>query len=230
MSLKLIILDAANFFMGNLVQIARLCLPWLMAAALVEYVIAAIYASSETMSPMYLLSWFFNLLVYPVYTGALILLMAERARREKPENRQLIASAIKMWQPFFLVHVMCAGLTALGLMLFIIPGIYAAVRLSFAEFFLVLENVKPMEAIQRSFAATKRHFGLILLLMVMFITPLLFLSIFLNNLLYSHGVGPLVNILVATVTAFLMLFVDVVLFRVYMSATQGDKGGQGVSS
>jgi hypothetical protein len=220
MKLKLIILDAANFYMGNLAQIAKLCLPWLIAAALVEYAIAAIYTASDTMGPMYLLSWFFNLLVYPIYTSALIMLMAERANQQRPANRQLIASAIRIWQPFFIVHVMGAGLTALGLMLFILPGIYAAVRLSFAEFFLVLDNLKPVEAIQKSFEATRSHFGLILLLMVIFITPLLLISIFLSNLLHDQGAGPLVNILVATVTAFLMLFVDVVLFRVYMSATR----------
>jgi hypothetical protein len=167
-----------------------------------------------------MLSWFFNLLVYPIYTGALILLMAQRADQKHPENRALISAAIRMWQPFFIVHLIGAGLTALGLMFFIIPGIYAAVRLSFAEFFLVIEHLKPLEAIQKSVAATKRHSGLILLLMVMFVTPLLLISILLSNLLYSQGAGPLINVVVATVTAFLMLFVDVVLFRVYMSTTR----------
>ena len=222
MTLKLIIQDAAAFFTENLVQIATLCLPWLIAAAMVEYIIGAVYATPDTMGSMFMLSWFFNLLVYPIYTGALIMLMAERANQKRPTNSQLLSSAIRIWQPFFIVHLMGTGLTALGVMLFILPGIYAMVRLSFAEFFLVLENLKPLEAIQKSFEATRPYFGLILLLMVLFITPLLLTSIGLGDWLLSQGpgIGPLVNQLVAIVTAFLMLFVDVVLFRVYMSATR----------
>jgi hypothetical protein len=44
------------------------------------------------------------------------------------------------------------------------------------------------------------------------------INFYIANLLDAQEVGPLINIIVATATAFLMLFVDVVLFRIYMSA------------
>jgi len=220
MDLKLVISDAFNFFRNNLIQIGALCLPWLLAAALVEYLITTSGEPAQGIGPLFLLAWTFNLLIYPIYTGALILLMSKRAQREQPDNRTLLAAAIKIWQPFFVVHVMGAGLTALGLMFFIIPGVYVGVRLSFAEFYLVLENVKPMEAIQKSFQATRPLFLKILLLLVLFVTPLWMLNFFLGSLLSDMQAGIVINVLLATLSAFLMLFVDVVLFRVYMSATQ----------
>jgi hypothetical protein len=218
MNLKLIISDAVYFFKSNFVQISSLCLPWLLAAAVVNYLITTTGDPTKGLAPLYLLAWAFNLLIYPIYTGALILLMAKRAQLEQPDNKALVASAIKMWQPFFIVHIIGAGLTALGLMFFILPGVVVAVTLSFAEFHLVVENVKPMEALQKSFYSTRPYFFQILLLMVLFLTPLWMINFYIANLLDAQEVGPLINIIVATATAFLMLFVDVVLFRIYMSA------------
>jgi hypothetical protein len=220
MNLKLIISDAFFFFRSHLVQISTLCLPWLLAVAFVDVLITATSDPSQGMGPLYLLAWMFNLLIYPIYTAALILLMAKRAQLEQPENKALVASAIKIWQPFFVVHIIGAGLTAVGLMFLVLPGIYVAVRLSFAEFYLVLEGVKPLEAIQKSFQATQPFFFQILLLLVLFLTPLWMLNFFIADFLSNQEAGSFVNILVAAITAFLMLFVDVVLFRVYMSVKQ----------
>lgn len=220
MNLKLIVSDAFYFFKSNLVQIGSLCLPWLLVVAVVENLIISTGDPSQGLGPLFLLAWVFKLLIYPIYTAALILLMAKRARRQQPKNKELLSSALKIWQPFFIVHVMGAGLAALGLMLFIIPGIYVAVRLSFAEFYLTLENIKPVEAIQKSFQATKPYFFQILLLLALFIIPLWMLNLFLAKLLSGQEGVLVINIMVATTITFLMLFLDVVMFRVYMSATR----------
>ena len=218
--LKIIISDAVHFFMFHWSQIAKLCLPWLLAAALVEFGIASAVQDSENAAPLLLVAWTFNLLIYPIYTGALIIFMAKRAQREQPENRELTAAAIKIWQPLFMVHIIGSGMTALGLMLLIVPGIYVLVRLSFAEFHLVLEGLKPLEAIQKSFQTTRPYFGLILLLLVMFMAPLVLLTFSLGSWLNDLNVSPVLNIFLSTLIAYLTLFVDVVIFRVYMSSRQ----------
>jgi succinate dehydrogenase hydrophobic anchor subunit len=218
MNLKLIVADALYFFKSNLVQIGSLCLPWLLVVAAVENLIISTGDPSQGLGPLFLLAWVFKLLIYPIYTAALILLMAKRARGQQPDNKELLSSALQIWQPFFIVHVIGAGLSILGLMLFVIPGIYVAVRLSFAEFYLTLENIKPVEAIQKSFQATKPYFFQILLLLALFFIPLGMLNLILADLLSGKEAVLLINITVATTTAFLMLFLEVVKFRVYMSA------------
>lgn len=223
MNLKLIVSDAFYFFKSNLLQIGSLCLPWLLVVAVVENLIISTGDPSQGLGPLFLLAWVFKLLIYPIYTAALILLMAKRARRQQPKNKELLSSALKIWQPFFIVNVMRAGLTALGLMLFIIPGIYVAVRLAFAEFYLTLENIKPVEAIQKSFQSTKPYFFQILVLLALFIIPLWMLNLFLADLLSGQKAVLVLNIVVATTITFLMLFLDVVMFRVYMSATRENR-------
>jgi hypothetical protein len=218
--LKIIVTDAMQFYSSHLVLIAALCLPWLMAAALVEYGIISAVQDSEGAAPLFLVAWTFNLLIYPIYTGALILLMAKRAQREQPTTGELTAASIKIWQPLFMVHIIRSGLTALGFMLLIVPGVYAAVRLSFAEFHLVLEGLKPVEAIQKSFQATRPYFGLILILLAMFMIPLMVLTFALGGVLENLNLGPILNVTLSILISFLTLFVDVVKFRVYMSARQ----------
>ena len=220
MKLKIIISDAVQFFLGHLTQIAGLCLPWLLAAALVEYGIISVGQESEAAAPLFLVAWTFNLLIYPIYTGALIMLMAKCAQREQPANRELTAAAIKIWHPLFMIHIIGSGLSALGFMLLIVPGVYILVRLSFAEFHLVLEGLKPIEAIQKSFKTTRPYFGLILLLLAMFMIPLVLLTFVLGGMLQELNLNPVFNVILSTLIAFLTLFVDVVVFRVYMSAMQ----------
>jgi hypothetical protein len=216
--LKIIISDALHFFLNNLFQIAALCLPWLLAAALVEYGIIIIGQNTEQTTPLFLVAWAFDLLVYPVYTGALIMLMARRAQREHPTNKELTGAAIKSWQPLFLVHIIVSGLKAMGFLLFIVPGIYISVRLAFAEFHLVLEGLKPMDAIQKSFQATRSCSGMILLLLAIFMVPIALLAFSLVTTLEAYKLNLVFNVILGILVSFLTLIVDVVIFRVYMSA------------
>jgi hypothetical protein len=220
MKFRIIISDSVQFFVDNAKQIAALCLPWLLAAALMGYIIIAVGQNSQDAATLFLEAWTFNLLIYPVYTGALILLMAKRAQREQPVNRELTAAAVKFWQPLFVVHLLCSGVTALGFMLLVVPGVYLAVRLAFAEYFLVLEGARPIEAIQKSFQATRPYFVILLILLALFMTPLVLLTLILDQVLQMLNTGPILNILLSTLLAFLGLFVDVLKFRVYMSARQ----------
>jgi hypothetical protein len=219
---KIIATDALQFFSAHLFQIAALCLPWLLSAALVEYGIIIIGDSAEGSTPLLLVAFAFDLLIYPVYMGALIRLMARRAQREHPTTKELTAAAIKNWQPLFLVHVVISGLKAMGFMLFVVPGIYISVRLAFAEFHLVLENLKPMDAIQKSFQTTRSYSGLILLLLAMFMIPIAVLAITIVQMLAAIKPDLFFNVLLGAGVSFLTLIVDVVVFRVYMSARQQD--------
>jgi hypothetical protein len=230
---KIIISDALQFFIYHLLQIATLCLPWLLTVALVEYGIILIGKDAEWATMLVPVAFTFDLLIYPVYMGALIRLMARRAQREHPTNKELTAAAIKGWQPLFLVRIIVSGVKAIGLVFFIapsiftflffaIPGLYIWVRLAFAEFHLVLEELRPMEAIQRSFQATRAYFGQILLLMAIFMIPLALLAVSVFIFLETQKLDLIFNVLVGVLISFLSLVVDVAVFRVYMSARQGN--------
>lgn len=231
MNLKLIITDALQFFRHHITQIATLCLPWLLAIALVEYLVIVMDDPSQETSPFPLLGLAFHLLIYPIYTAALILLMAGRAQRETPTNRELLSSAIQLWQPLLILKIIVACFIIpaqlfvfQGWILFVIPIIFIAVRLSFAEFCLVLDDIKPLEAIRKSFTVTQPYFFQILFLLAAFAMPLWAMKILKTIYFNKPEIDPLVIILPSAVIDFLTLFLDVLIFRAYMSATQERTG------
>ncbi len=240
-NLKLIISDAVQFFLNHLRQIATLCLPWLLATGVVEIALAALYQPSDESGHLFLLSVAFKLLVYPVYTAALILLMTKRAQQESPSNNELLTEAIKLWQPFFAMVLMIIALFGIGSLLMIIlesffqfvlsmKGLgvmmmavmlfWGMARLSFAKYIIVLDRIKPSDAIVKSFHRTRPYFLKIAVLLAIFVVPLLGLNILIGSLLHKLAAPIFFRIIIGTGIEFLLLFVDVVLFRLYMSATQ----------
>lgn len=78
-------------------------------------------------------------------------------------------------------------LLALGLILFVIPGIYVGIRLHFYKYFIVDKGMGPIEALQASWDLTKGEFLNLLGLVI-----LLFLANFLGVL--CLGVGLFVSL------------------------------------
>ncbi len=240
-NLKLIISDAVQFFIRHLRQIAVLCLPWLLATSSVETILTAGQQESDPSANLFLLAVAFKLLVYPIYTAALILLMSKRARQEAPTNRELFQEAMKLWQPLFMLVMIIVGLAAIGSILMIMLeslfqfflamkgfGLLLAAlllfwgmaRLAFAKFILVLNRVRPSEAIIRSFQDTRPYFLQIAMLLALFVVPLLGLNLLAGIALSKTAAPAFIRALIGTGIEFLLLFVEVVLFRLYMSAIQ----------
>jgi hypothetical protein len=217
---KLILADSAYFFKQHFGQIFALCMPWFVLTAVVQYGVMSISQQPENTGPLFLLALAFNMLVYPVYMGCLILLMAKRAQNETADNKALTSAAISLWQPFFVLTVLKKALIFFGFLLFVVPGIWAAVKLAFCQFHLVLEGLPPKEALQKSMQTTKKPFMLILFVLALFFTPYFLVSLLFASFAYQYAISPFIQLVVGTLLAFLMLFVDVVLFRVYMSAAE----------
>lgn len=216
MSFKLILTDSAVFFRDNFGQIVTLCVPFLIAGAFINEILLSNVDTASDSGSMYLLSMALNFVLYPVYTIALILLMARRAQQERPANAQLISEALGRYLPFLLLSIIGMGMVWCGFLLFILPGVWLAVRLSFAEFFLVLDRLDPREALVQSFRTTRRHFWLILTALALFALPIFILTMLVGNLLRAAQSGAVLNIIADAGISFLSLFMHVVLFRIFM--------------
>jgi len=222
-AIQLIMTDAIQFFVRHLVQIATLCLPFLLLTAAFQYVLNEAYPSNPAafVAPMLL-----SLLVYPIYTAALIQLMARRARQEKPGSGELILSALPRWSALLMLRVIIAFLLLLGFSLFVIPGVWIMVRISFAEIYLVLFGLSPREALEKSSRTTAGNFWLILALLALTYLPILILILTMNQVLQNMSPNALLEIAVVTGWSFLELFVPVVVFRAFMEVTAGKQQAQ----
>lgn len=209
--------DALRFFGGHAREIAALCLPFLVASAVLEAILDRI-----PQAPLLPMAGFF--VFYPFYTIALIRLMAYRAGNQFPPNSVIVMETLKQWWPFLVLSVTAMLITTLGLMLLILPGIWMAVRLAFAEILLVLHQLKPQAALLQSYSATRKHAGTILACLLIFTLPVGLLSYGIHHYLGSIGAAPFWSIAAETGISYLGLFGDVLVFRIFMEAMAQDTG------
>ena len=203
--------DSLYFFQRNLSQIVTLCLPLVILEAVLQHIVDN--AAGPDASPGYGLV--VGLLLYPLYTAALILFLDARSQGESPRNRDLLASAVNLWPKFALLSAISTLLIVLGLSMFFIPGIFLTVVLAFSEYRLVLRGDAPLAAMKSSFTLTRGHFWRIFVCILAVLGPLMLLKEFSYTLL-SKDDNTLLTLALDSANSFLQLFVSVVLFRLFM--------------
>ena len=206
-----VIRDSLYFFQRNLSQIVMLCLPLVILEAVLQHIVDN--AVGPDPSPGYNL--IVGLLLYPLYTGALILFLDARSRGESPRNRDLLALAINLWPKFALLSAISTLLIVLGLSMFFIPGIFLTVVLAFSEYRLVLRGDAPLAAMKASFNLSRGHFWRIFVCILAVLGPLMLLKE-LSYSMFSKDDNTLLSLVLDSINSFLQLFVSVVLFRLFM--------------
>jgi len=206
-----VIRDSLYFFQRNLGQIVALCLPLVILEAVLQQLVNN--ATGPDASPGY--SLIVGLLVYPIYTAALILFLDARSRGESPRNRDLLARALYLWPRFALLAAISTLLIVLGLSMFFVPGIYLTVVFAFAEYRLVLRGEAPLAALKSSFGLSKSHFWRIFVCILAVLGPLMLLKEF-SFSVYPKAENPLLSLALESINSFLQLFLSVVLFRLFM--------------
>ena len=203
--------DSLYFFKRNLGQIVQLCLPLVIFEALLQQVVD--HSTEPDSFPG--ISVIVGLLVYPLYTAALILFLDARSRGESPRNRDLLAMAASLWPRFALLTALNTVLILLGLSLYFLPGIYLMVTLAFGEYLLVLRGMAPLAAMKESLRMTQGHFLRILLCILCVMGPLWLLK-GATLAAYPEPQNPVISLLIDSAHSFLQLFTSVVLFRLFM--------------
>lgn len=206
-----VIRDSLYFFQRNLGQIVALCLPLVILEAVLQHMVDN--AVGPDPSPGYGL--LVGLLLYPLYTGALILFLDARSRGESPRNRELLAQALTLWPRFALLAAISTLLIVLGLSMFFVPGIFLTVVFAFAEYRLVLRGDAPLTALKSSFAMSRGHFWRIFVCLLAVLGPLMLLKE-VSFSLFQKDENPLLSLALESANSFLQLFLSVVLYRLFM--------------
>lgn len=129
----------------------------------------------------------FTALAYILYMGYVAALFMHYGGK-KISFDDMFAPLHDRWISLAFTAMLKGLLILLGLLVFIVPGIYLAIRWMFAELLVIDQGMKPMEALRASSAMTKGHRW-----------KLLWFS-FLSSLLLLVGVvGLVVGVVVASV-------------------------------
>jgi hypothetical protein len=98
-----------------------------------------------------------GLLMYLVLTGAITRAVAAEAAGEDPGVEQSYRFGFHRLGSVLLVSVLVGLATVVGLILFVIPGIYVGIRLATSTQALVVEGRRPTEAMGRSWELVGGH-------------------------------------------------------------------------
>ncbi len=207
----IVLRDSFYFFRINLWAILRLCLPLVVCEALARELVARVNGTDA--SVMYDVA--VGLLFYPLYTAALILFLDARTDGYEPQGRHLLGKALHLWPRFALMAAISTLLIMFGMWLFVLPGLYLMIKLSFSEYLLVLRNTTPLQAMRESFDLTKGKFWPILFTLLAIMIPLWLLD-GLSAMVWNDAQPTPVRLLVDSVNSFLQLLPTVVLFRLFM--------------
>ncbi|MFJ4248787.1 Uncharacterised protein family (UPF0259) [Pseudomonas helmanticensis] len=203
--------DSLYFFKRHLVSIVQLCLP----LVIFEAVLLQLVDQNSDPDSFSSVSVVVGLLVYPLYTAALILFLDARTRGESPRTLDLLAMSARLWPRFALLTALNTLLILLGLSLYFLPGLMLMVMLAFGEYLLVLRGLGPLQAMKESLRLTRGHFWRILLCILCVMTPLWLLK-GATLAVYPEPQNPVLAVLIDSAHSFLQLFTSVVLFRLFM--------------
>ena len=210
--------------MGNLGPICLIVLPFALPLNIFSEIYYSHFVTEEPGS------FFVNnlpivvsLLVYPIYTGALIWYFSKVAFEESWEwsLRECLSAGIRFWPQMLTVSVFCFLLIMLGFFAFIVPGIILIARLAFSELLVVIEGDAPGDAIKKSILLT-RPFQVQLILC--FLVLLVFLegpewgAVYLVKAYLSGNIFMTVG--VETVFSIILKLIDVMFFRFYCLARE----------
>ena len=214
--------DSLYFFKRNLGGIVSLCLPLVVIEALLQQLVD--HTQGPEAFPGY--SVIVGLLVYPLYTAALILFLDARSRGESPRTRDLWAASASLWPRFALLTAVNTLMILVGLSLYFLPGIWLMVMLAFAEYLLVLRNMQPLAAIRESMRLARGNFLRILVCILCVMGPLWLLK-GASLSIYPEPQNPAIALLLESIHSFLQLFTSVVLFRLFMLISEAPDNTEG---
>lgn len=203
--------DSLFFFKRHLISIVQLCLPLVIVEAFLQQVVDRASGPESFAASSIIV----GLVIYPLYTAALILFLDARSRGESPRNRDLLAMAATLWPRFALLTALNTLLILLGISLYFLPGLILMVMLAFGEYLLVLRGLNPLHAMKESLRLTRGHFWRILLCILCVMTPLWLLK-GASLAVYPEPQNPVIAVLIDSAHSFLQLFTSVVLFRLFM--------------
>lgn len=204
-----VLLDSWNFFKNNAKELCVFMLP-VFALSMISGVISVGNPKSEIIGILSIV----QIMIGPLFTGGLLLLIANISKGEYPPHKEMLRQAIPFWMTIFIVSTLTGLVIGFGFIFFIIPGVWYLIRLFLAPLYVVFQNKSAIDAIGTAYTDSKDHVLPFFQVLIPFVVIgfLLFLLV-LNQGQQSPNI--LLTTLVTLATTFGYIFASLVQFRLY---------------
>jgi len=204
-----VVIDSWYFFKNNAKELCAFMLP-VFALGMISGVIGAINPESGILGILSIVQF----MIGPLFTGGLLLLIANISKGNTPAHKEMLSQAIPFWMTIFLVSMLTGLVIGFGFIFLVIPGVFFLLRLFLAPLYVVFQNKSVPDAISSSFNDSKDHMLAFLQTLIPFIVlgAVLFMFI-IGRGTEAPSVLTMTFINVATTLGF--IFASVVQFRLY---------------
>ncbi|MEX1141201.1 MAG: hypothetical protein WD993_02640 [Thermoleophilaceae bacterium] len=159
------------------------------------------------------------LVIAPLLAAITIHVLQRLAAGDAPRPGPALQAGLDVFPPVFLAVLLAAGAIAVGLAIFIVPGIFLAVRLYFVAQNAVVDRAHGIDALRHSWELTRgfwwRTLGVVLLANLLALLPGLLVVVPLQSIAESadrQWISLAGMILAETLTAPFVALVSVLLF------------------
>ena len=216
-----IIKESWGFFRENLFEIIKFMLPIIIITSIISDLLVT-FLPMEAHGKNDEINWWASYAYFLIKTNfyaldvALFLHFMKNYFDDTQLNaKQLLISFAPRFLSLLLLTSLAASFIFLGLILMIIPGLWLALRFSYAWMYFTFEKLNPFVSLYKSFKETGDDLVLIIKSFVVIVLPFTFVVIF-----YILIVGSLLNnfltiFTLSILSSVVFLFLQVVLFRIY---------------
>jgi hypothetical protein len=157
---------------------------------ILETLVSAMIPANTTSSVQIHFSLLLNSLLIPIYIGAFLFALSSLSRNENDPVRfpQAMRVGLKCWGRLFTARLMTGIYILLGLICFIVPGIFLILRYAFVDAAVVLEGHGAVDAMKRSKELTRNYRGRIFAAGIVFIIGLFTFGIAFFSTLNFFGI------------------------------------------
>ena len=187
-----VLIQSWYFFKNNAKEMCAFMLP-VFALGMITGVIGVINPQSGVLGILNII----QIIIGPLFTGGLLLYIANISRGDYPPHQEMLKQAMPFWMTIFIVSMLTGLAIGLGFVFMIIPGIWLLLRLFLAPLYVVFQNKTAPDAIASSFRDSKDHL----------------LPFF--QILIQGGPSFLSTTLVNLATTFAFIFASIVQFRMF---------------
>lgn len=213
-----ILADVFFFYRQHTYRLLAYIVPVSLIIALISLVVAQLYANGDAQQfeKIFVVTQF---ILGPIYLGGFNFLIAGVLYKRSVNLKQCLYFGIFRWMPLLAVTVVAAMATSVGILLFIIPGLWIFSRLILAPFYVTLDQKNALDALTESFHRTADEVW-----QIMGVTFLVFMLIELFKLTVLNLIpDSIIGLLVKSVLReILWSFLTLVWFRFYDLINNGN--------
>lgn len=211
-----LIKGAWYFYKTHIVGLCGLLAPFIISINLMFFTAEYLNDKGEGADLITSLITVISFLLYPVYQGALVLYIASVLTGDYFTKTACYRLALQSWRPLMWLYILLGFAIAGGFILFIIPVFFILSRLSFVEFYCLLEKNNGANAIDKSWENTKNNQWVLLAGIIALFSFIIIFLFVVGYILNSLDVWNVAFSLITDIIAdFLFPIITIFAFRVY---------------